>query len=301
MSKWINDFIKINQYSRPGTKLKAKRKGILHFTANHGATAKNHVTYFGKSMIERNESLPKNERRYASAHIFVDKQEARCIIPLDEVAYAANDGSYRGIPELKPNANYLSISVEMCQEKDGTFHPDTIKGTEDVFVELSKTFNWDPLKDIVRHYDVTHKNCPAPWVSNPNEFTKFKERVKVKMLPPVDVKIVENSEYAGKRLTVKNDGLWWYNTPRWDICDGTSSKGHTFTITQELLVNGDRMVKCHDGKYRTADSKFVDVSPKPLDWPYEVNVQNITHKEAQEIVNLLQTRYKNANVFGAPK
>lgn len=181
MSVWINDYIKTNRYSRPGLKLKGRAKGILHYTANPGASAKNHVTYFGKTLIEQNEKLPESKRRFASAHIFVDKYEARCIIPLDEVAYQANDGSYRGIPELKPNANYLGIGVEMCQEKDGSFHPDTIKRTEDVFVELSKMFGWDPVKDIVRHYDVTHKNCPAPWVTDGNKFTDFKQRVKNKM------------------------------------------------------------------------------------------------------------------------
>ncbi|MFS0820748.1 N-acetylmuramoyl-L-alanine amidase family protein [Bacillus sp. 1P02SD] len=301
MAVWIDDFIPINQYSRPGNKLTARKKGILHFTANPGAPAKNHVTYFGKSLIEQNNKLPKDKQRYASAHIFVDKKEARCLIPLDEVAFAANDGNYRGVPELRPNANFLSISVEMCQEPDGAFHPDTIKRTEDVFVELSKMFNWDPLKDIVRHYDVTHKNCPAPWVSNPQEFVKFKERVKAKMLPSVDVTIVKNSEYVGKKLIVKNDGLWFYNTPRWEICDGTSDKGHTFTITEELIVDGRRMVKCHDGKYRTADPNFVDVTPKPLDWPYSVQVENITHKEAQEIVSMLQSKYKSAKIYGVPK
>ncbi|MDH5160321.1 N-acetylmuramoyl-L-alanine amidase [Heyndrickxia oleronia] len=181
MSIWINDFIKINRYSRPGLKLKGRVKGILHYTANPGAPAKNHVTYFGKTLIEQNEKLPEKDRRFASAHIFVDKNEARCIIPLDEVSYQANDGKYRGIPELKPNANYLAIGVEMCQEKDGSIHPDTIERTEDVFVELSKMFGWDPVKDIVRHYDVTHKNCPAPWVTDGKKFTDFKQRIADKM------------------------------------------------------------------------------------------------------------------------
>ncbi|WP_368652357.1 N-acetylmuramoyl-L-alanine amidase [Ornithinibacillus sp. 4-3] len=170
MTVWKNDYIKINKHSRPGLKLTAHKKGIIHYTANHGGTATNHQKYFNNL-----------SGRYASAHIFVDKKEAICIIPLDEVAYAANDGSYSGVPELKPNANYLSISVEMCQEKDGSFHPNTISRTEDVFVELSKMYGWDPLKDIVRHYDVTHKNCPAPWVSNPNEFIDFKNRVNAKL------------------------------------------------------------------------------------------------------------------------
>ncbi len=181
MPVWSNDYIKLNKYSRPGSKLTARRKGVLHYTANPGATARNHVTYFGKTLIEMNDRLPASQRRYASAHIFVDKKEAICIIPLNEVAYAANDGTYRGVPALKPNANFLSISVEMCQEKDGSFHPDTIARTEDVFVELSKMYGWNPLNDIVRHYDITHKNCPAPWVSNGQKFIDFKKRVNAKL------------------------------------------------------------------------------------------------------------------------
>lgn len=205
MSVWINDFIKINRYSRPGKKLKGKVKGILHYTANHGATAKNHVTYFGKSLIEQNENKPEKKRRFASAHIFVDRNEARCIIPLDEVAYAANDGNYRGVSELKPNANYLSISVEMCQESDGSFHPATISRTEDVFVELCKMFNWNPLKDIVRHYDVTHKNCPAPWVSNPQSFIDFKTQIKQKLNPVEEVEIMSIEDV--KPTATPNKGI----------------------------------------------------------------------------------------------
>jgi N-acetylmuramoyl-L-alanine amidase len=173
MTLWRNQFLKVNPYTRPGTKLKAVKKLVLHWTANPGASAQNHFDYFNGTAIQ--------QKRCASAHIFVDKKEAICVIPLDEVAYHANDGTYRGIPELKPNANLLSIGVEMCVEKDGTFHPNTIARTEDVFVELCKKFNLDPSKDIVRHYDITHKNCPAPWVKDGQKFIDFKNRVKAKM------------------------------------------------------------------------------------------------------------------------
>src|SRR5690606_40527758 len=121
MSIWKNQYINPNKFSRPQEKLKAVRKLVIHWTANYGATAQNHYKYFNNL-----------KDRYASAHIFVDKNEAICIIPLNEVAYHANDGTYRGVPELKPNANYLSIGVEMCVEKDGSFHKDTIERTENV-------------------------------------------------------------------------------------------------------------------------------------------------------------------------
>jgi N-acetylmuramoyl-L-alanine amidase CwlA len=183
MTTWRNQYVHVNQYTRPGKKLNGVRKLIVHYTANPGATAANHFGYFDKTAPAA--------KRYASAHIFVDKTEAICIIPLDEVAYAAGDvqqrdkngAPYRGVPELLPSANYLSISVELCIEKDGTFHADTIARAVDVFAELCAAHKLDPKADIVRHYDVTHKNCPAPWVADVSKFVEFKCKVAEKMAP----------------------------------------------------------------------------------------------------------------------
>jgi len=165
MVAWRDDFIRINQYSRPGSSLTAVRKIILHYTANPGASASNHQRYFNNLTD-----------RYASAHLFVDKIEAICIIPLNEVTYQANDGSYRGVEALKPNANFLSVGVEMCQEPDGSFHPDTVTRSVNVCADLCRKFGLS-ASDIVRHYDVTHKYCPGPYVDNPALFTAFKNRV----------------------------------------------------------------------------------------------------------------------------
>ncbi|WP_199426572.1 N-acetylmuramoyl-L-alanine amidase [Thermaerobacillus caldiproteolyticus] len=185
MAVWTEKFIHKNEYSRPGLKLKGVRKLVLHWTANPGALAENHFKYFDQTIVQA--------KRYASSHIFVDKNEAINIIPLDEVAYHANDGTYRGVPELKPNANFLSIGVEMCVENDGSFHPNTIARTEDVFVELCKKFKLNPMEDIVRHYDITHKNCPAPWVKDSKAFEDFKKRVQAKLNQAVATKT--NTQY----------------------------------------------------------------------------------------------------------
>jgi N-acetylmuramoyl-L-alanine amidase len=182
MTTWRNQYVHVNEYTRPGNKLNGVRKLIVHWTANPGASAANHFGYFDKTAPAA--------KHYASAHIFVDKTEAICIIPLDEVAYAAGDIQervngvpYRGVHELLPSANYLSISVELCVEKDGTFHADTLARAVDVFSELCKTYKLDPKADIVRHYDVTHKNCPAPWVADVSKFVEFKCKVAEKMAP----------------------------------------------------------------------------------------------------------------------
>lgn len=174
MSAWENKFINVNKYARSGKKLTAVRKILMHYTANPGASAMNHYKYFNNL-----------KDRYASAHFFVDRVDSLCIVPLNEVAYHANDVqkrvngvAYRGVAALKPNANLLSLGIEMCIEKDGTIHPDTVKRSAAIAVELCKKYGLDPLTDIVRHYDVTAKNCPAPWVADKSQFEAFKVFVK---------------------------------------------------------------------------------------------------------------------------
>lgn len=206
MSAWTNKYIQKNKYSRPAIKLHGVKKLVIHWTANYGATAANHFNYFN--------SL---NGRYASAHIFVDKNEALCIVPLDEVAYHCNDGVHRGVPELRPNGNFLSIGVEMCVEKDGTFHPDTIKRTEVVMAELCKMYNLDPVDDIVRHYDITLKSCPTPWVRDKQQFINFKNNVKAKLdvkpAPPKQDKLMWGKvelkpNQIGKITVLKPINLW---------------------------------------------------------------------------------------------
>lgn len=196
MTSWKNDYIDLNLYARSGKKIKSVKKIVLHWTANNGAGDENHKTYFGTTLPVNNKIAIKNGKKptYASAHIFVDKDSATCIIPLNEMSYHANDvqkynkdGSvYRGVPELKPNANELSIGVEMCVEKDGTIHPDTITRTVNVMVELCQQFKLK-ASDIVRHFDVTAKNCPAPFVKDSSLFTNFKNRVDKILNPPKPV------------------------------------------------------------------------------------------------------------------
>lgn len=183
MATWRNDFISMNKYTRPSIKLKEVKKIVLHWTANPGASAQSHQRYFNGIAIKN--------KTYASAHIFVDSKEAICIIPLDEIAYHANDhyernsngGVYRGVAELAPNANKLSIGVEMCVEKDGTISQYTLSRTIRVIAELCKMFKLN-ANDIVRHYDITHKPCPKTFIDHPERFNEFKTQVNAILNPP---------------------------------------------------------------------------------------------------------------------
>lgn len=180
MSVWIEDIIVKNKFSRPAYKLLGVRGFVIHWTADPNATDENEVKFF--------DGADGGGERYASAHIFVDRDSATLDIPLDEVAYHANDKHCK-IKKLQATADYYkggdanltTIGVEMCVEKDGTIHKDTINRAEDVMVELCKMFKLDPINDIYRHYDITGKNCPAPWVKDTQKFIDFKNDIKAKL------------------------------------------------------------------------------------------------------------------------
>lgn len=254
---WKTDLILVNRYSRPGSKVKKRKKGVLHYTANPGATAKNHRNYFNNL-----------NDRFASAHIFVDRMEARMIIPLDEVAYHVNDGSYRGVPALRPNGNLLTIGVEMCLEKDGSIHSRTLRRTEDIFVELCKLFKWNPLNDIVRHYDVTRKDCPALSLMSTVQFQAFKQRVAKKLkdrkyysvTPPIESKRKTTKQYKGKSIVdyLKSEGINSSYSNRKKLAKKVGIKAYIGTSNQNIELLKRLQVK--KTKQSVQTYKFVNTT-----------------------------------------
>lgn len=189
MNTWNIDYVVKNPFSRSGKKLTNVKGIVIHWTGNKGGTDTQHQDFF--------DGPDGGGSRYASAHLFVDKDSSTLIIPLGEVAYHANEKPNR-IAKLGKNANYTTIGVEMCVEKDGTIHPDTVARTVQDVAKLCKQFQLNPLTDIYRHYDVTGKNCPAPWVTSPAEFITFKAKVFSTLNPPKPTQVhhtVQRGEY----------------------------------------------------------------------------------------------------------
>lgn len=179
-SLWTEDFLPINTHTRPGTKMQSVEGIVWHYTASPGASDENEVTFF------KRESLDPNSR-YASAHFFIDKDSAKLDIPLGEVAYHAGNSFY--------NSHY--IGIELCIEKDGSFHPDTLERARNIGAALAKQFSINPVTKFIRHFDVTGKICPKPWVDHPELFTEFKSQVAAilkgvyKMTPADGTKVIE--------------------------------------------------------------------------------------------------------------
>lgn len=164
---WTVHHIDINPFSRVGRKKVAHEFLVWHYTANPGASAENHIAYF-QGLKNQNTN---DDARYAGAELFVDRDSAVEIIPLDEEAFHAGKRWY----------NQRSIGIELCIEKDGSFHPDTIKRAVKIGAYLCSKYKMDPLTKQIRHFDVTGKICPKPWVERPILFDKFKQDVAAAM------------------------------------------------------------------------------------------------------------------------
>ncbi|TWJ84371.1 hypothetical protein CHCC20496_4373 [Bacillus licheniformis] len=168
MVKVVKNYVKVNKYTRPGLKLSGVKGIVMHWTATPGASALNERNYFNGTCIA--------DKRYASAHYFVDRKEAQHIIPENEVAYHAHDQNRCYVSFLKPNANTTAIGVEMCVEKDGKIHSETVQNAAELVADLCKRYGLSTDK-IVRHYDVTNKSCPTPWVRDASQLTTFRKKV----------------------------------------------------------------------------------------------------------------------------
>ncbi len=159
----IKDYIEPNEYSRPQKKLKKVNGIVIHYTANPGSDAEANRNYFNNLMYE---NAGKEKPVYASSHyvIGLDGQIVQCI-PLDEIAYASNE------------RNSDTISIECCHaDNTGKFNDATYNSLVRLVAWLCGEYN---LKkdDIIRHYDVTGKNCPKYYVKHEKKWNSFKDDV----------------------------------------------------------------------------------------------------------------------------
>ena len=97
-------------------------------------------------------------------------------VPDLRVAWAVGGGKYPSCPQTGGGTLYNicrntnSISIELCDTKrDGTYAPasETVKAALELTRELMAKYNI-PQKNVIRHFDVTGKLCPAYWAGREN-------------------------------------------------------------------------------------------------------------------------------------
>ena len=132
---------------------------VIHYTSNLGDTAKNNADYFAREALNYK----------ASAHFFVDESEIWNSVPVWRIAYHCGAKSYTH-PHCR-NAN--SIGVEICMlDKQGKVRKGAIEQAAKLVYELMRKYDV-PLAHVLRHYDVTGKDCPAPMVEYPVLWEEF--------------------------------------------------------------------------------------------------------------------------------
>ena len=132
---------------------------VVHYTGNKGDTAYNNTVYF------------KNQYRGSSAHYFVDEKEIwQCVEDKNTAWHCGTKGKY--YHNDCRNAN--SIGVEMCNSV--TRNEDVENKTAELVKMLMDKYNI-PIDNVIRHYDVTHKECPVTMIDN-NAWTSFKIKIK---------------------------------------------------------------------------------------------------------------------------
>ena len=148
----------------------AKRGGnpikyvVIHYTANNGDTAQNNCKYFN------------SPNRKASAHYFVGRDGVFQSVQDIHTAWHCGGSSYKH--KYCRNAN--SIGIEMCSKIDGKgkyyIENSVIDNAIDLTKYLMDKYNISS-SNVIRHYDVTGKTCPEPFVRDENIWKNFKSQL----------------------------------------------------------------------------------------------------------------------------
>jgi len=152
------ELLTVNEYSRPGIALGQVNGVVIHYTANPGTSARNNRDYF--------EGLKDSHITKASSHFIIglEGEIVQCI-PCNEISYASN------------SRNADTISIECCIPDDtGKFNGATYRSAVHLTAWLAERYQLS-TEDIIRHYDVTGKNCLKYYVEHGEAWEQFREDV----------------------------------------------------------------------------------------------------------------------------
>lgn len=201
--------------NRPGTKLSTLKGIVIHYTQNDrpGATDTMNVNYIGRKFVikdgKKYEADGETLFSFGSAHIFCDMDSITEAIPVYEVAWGCGDKHYKGgyqrIAEkvFKRRQNFETISVEICNNdviKNSSLDWD--KAVEnalrwvvtflhecalkvDINSSLKPQLVDGPLESgkilLLRHYDLTGKICPKPFIDDTKAWEAFVKEVAIQV------------------------------------------------------------------------------------------------------------------------
>lgn len=153
----------------------SKRTGKIEYIVVHyvGATgsAKDNAMYYNREYVGN------------SAHFFVGHAAENGAVyqSVDPVYRAWHCGSETGRYMHPSCRNDNSIGVELCckydVERGWYFESETVASAAALVRHLMQTYNI-PAQNVLRHYDVTGKTCPAPMLEDA-AWKQFKSQLEI--------------------------------------------------------------------------------------------------------------------------
>lgn len=234
------EFIACNKANFRVGRTQPVRYIVMHYTANNGDTARNNCDYY-----HRVGGLQ------ASAHYFVDEHGAMQSVRECDTAWHCGARAYWH-PECR-NGN--SIGIEMCSRKraDGSYYilPETVANAAALAREIMQRYGID-TDHVLRHYDVTGKRCPMPWVDDPAQWDAFKAS-----LAPEE-NTVEEDEDMVRYSKIEDVPDWAQDTVR-ALMDAGALKGDEhgcIDLSLDMvrgMVIGKRYVDARSSRYVIID------------------------------------------------
>lgn len=159
---------KLTPYNYTAMNNKKNEFIVIHYCGAVG-TAKNNADYFAREKLQ------------ASANYFVDEISIWQCVDDKNRAWHCGGGlqGTGGHSFYKICTNSNSIGIEMCCKKTSSgkwyFEEETVKNTVELVKYLMNIYGI-PVNKIIRHYDVTGKICPAPYVDE-TAWNTFKNKL----------------------------------------------------------------------------------------------------------------------------
>ena len=155
---WIDQqIIKVDGDSSRGVYLEGIRDIVIQYVGNPGSTAQQNRDYYA------------NPASDVSSHFVIglNGEIIQCI-PLHEKSSASN------------HRNKDTISIEVCHpDESGKFTDASYQSLVKLTVWLCEICDLDS-NDVIRHYDITGKQCPLYFVTHEDKWEQFRQEIKVK-------------------------------------------------------------------------------------------------------------------------
>lgn len=237
----------------------------------------------------------------ASAHYAVGHAgDVYQMVEDGDVAWHCGASKYKH----KECRNSNSIGIEMAvrkkstatmsaADKDWYFEEATVQAAAELVAEKMQQYNI-PLDNVIRHYDVTGKTCPNPYVVKSDAWTAFKKRIEAILTgKQPDAPPAENTE-PGETENKVTEEIYGSLEVIYDGKDGLNVRREPTTDkpnVKETIFKGTRLIVT--GKignwYRVAGDLYVSASSKYVSftqgWKVKVTDSSLNIRSTPEAKN----------------